>query len=1023
MTFSKSTANDHKLFGGLFDAAWYERTYADVRKSGLTPEYHYRHYGLPIMRRPPSATFASEPQATREALFLPAPPPGEELAAADLLMSKGDHALALAYARLHMPADRAASVEIIRANAELAAGNTEQWLLRLNAYFSWVKTDAVALLDTEAPILERLFVPGVIPVEGGPLVSVIMPAWNAARTIEMAVKSILGQTWQNLELIVIDDASSDDTWACLTRLAALDSRLRIRRNSRNVGPYVSKNLGLDMVRGEWVTGHDADDWAHARRIERHIGYVLNQPTPPRASLTFMLRMTPTGIFDAITGVSDFSPDGAMRVSSISTLFSRQFLVKHLGYWDTVRFGADTEMISRTRMLLGSEFREIQQIGMLCLSLDGGLTNHPEFGIRADNGRASADRLAYKTAYQNAHAIAGKGPYDLYIPFPQKVRRYKGSFKHAVTPEDIEEVIHNSAGTTDGSAVDETSAPRAAAPTIQAQLSDPKLAELLASKTPAELDLIYTQKRYVDTRSARHPELVSVIMPSFNNAAWLPRAVNAVLSQQQVRVELIVIDDGSTDNSVAIAQEIAHQVDNMRVISLLRNFGCYYARNIGVMEARGDYVTLLDSDDIMTPDRLVLQLDAIKSKPGIVASQSRLRRWSVDYKVPLSDLKYAENSLMWRRDIIEEIGAYDSVRFGGDTEFRMRIQARYGVEAILRFPTEQYFLRTVENSLTAKGGSQAYTIDKGKLSLQLSPERSDYVSHFSEWHATATPLRIQFPQTTRPFSLGSPSQNASPSLGHRRVGSMASYPPRRESLQVALSSILPQLDTLILYLNDYHDVPDFAVHPKIRIVRSQEAKGNLRDNGKFFDLPDDNYSYVFTFDDDLIYPQDYTARMIHQIEVLKRSSVIGLHAVTFPEKERFTSHKQRKMSHFLHAKKGHFADLLGTGTTAWHSSTLKPTLDDFGTMGVCDLWFAALAARRNVPMFSMPRKADWLKLYKIFDENLYHEALGNPALYFDIYHREVAPAQRGGAVRINKTREMAEQYSPVQLEAAGIDLLQ
>lgn len=548
-----------------------------------------------------------------------------------------------------------------------------------------------------------------------------------------------------------------------------------------------------------------------------------------------------------------------------------------------------------------------------------------------------------------------------------------------------------------------------------------MVDLSSVTNPAKLDLLFAQGAVISTEPLRHTELVSVIMPSFNNGKWIERAINSVLSQIGARVELIVVDDGSSDDSVSTAQRIASQHDNLRVISLLRNFGCYYARNIAVMASKGDYITLLDSDDIMTPTRIARQLDEVKARPNAVASQSRLRRWTRDYVKPLSELKYAENSLMWRRNIIDEIGYYDSVRFGGDTEFRMRLQAHYGTDAIARFTDEQYFLRTLEDSLTSKGGSQAYTVENGNLKLQLSPERKAYADNLSQWHRSAPKLKAEFPQFSRPFPLGAPAQAAGYTLGQRRVGAMASFPPRRDALAEAISTILPQIDTLVLYLNNYEDIPDFVQDPKIRVIRSQEAAGDLRDNGKFYDLPEDNSSYIFTFDDDLLYPTDYVARMIHNIEMLNRSSVVGLHGVVFPEKSKFTRLSQRLVSHFLHAQQGHFVDLLGTGTTAWHSSIFKPSYKHFGTTGVCDLWFAALTAQKGIPLFSVPREAHWLRLYKVFDENLFHETRDAPQNYFDIYSRVVAPAQKQGATRLSKEAEMAKLYSKDVLKAADVVL--
>lgn len=437
MTTRRAISADHVFARDLFDADWYAKSYPDVGETGLAPAYHYRRYGHPIMSRPPNAEIAKEP-ARLNALLQQPPAEGSELVTAYNMLLAGKPELALAYAQLHVPAHLAHTVEIIRANGLLATGDVAGWLTGINAYLTHHGTDPLALQEKEGSLIERFSVPGLAAVEGGPLVSVIMSAWNAEKTIAMAVRSILDQTWRNIELIVVDDASSDGTWAVLSRLAAENDRLRIRRNSMNVGPYVSKNLALDIARGEWITGHDADDWAHPRRMEQHLKEVLSQSTPPRASLTFMIRMRPGGHFDTVSAINPFSPDGVTRISSISTLFSRELLREHLGYWDSVRFGADTEMIARARKFLGDEFRELRQIGMICLSTETALTNHPDFGIRVNGGRPAPDRLAYKSAWIASHKALRAS--ELFLPFPQTKRRYQGKFNHAVPLSNLQAVI-------------------------------------------------------------------------------------------------------------------------------------------------------------------------------------------------------------------------------------------------------------------------------------------------------------------------------------------------------------------------------------------------------------------------------------------------------------------------------------------------------------------------------------------------------------------------------------------------------
>lgn len=91
-----------------------------------------------------------------------------------------------------------------------------------------------------------------------PLISVIVPAYNAEKTIQRAVRSVLTQTYPNVELVVVDDGSTDGTGALLDTLAATEPRLRILHQS-NGGVCVARNAGLNAAKGERICFLDADD--------------------------------------------------------------------------------------------------------------------------------------------------------------------------------------------------------------------------------------------------------------------------------------------------------------------------------------------------------------------------------------------------------------------------------------------------------------------------------------------------------------------------------------------------------------------------------------------------------------------------------------------------------------------------------------------------------------------------------------------------------------------------------------------
>lgn len=143
-----------------------------------------------------------------------------------------------------------------------------------------------------------------------PLISVILPTYNGAATLTAAARSILRQTLRDLELIIIDDGSTDDSFAVAQRLA--DPRIRLYRNERNIGASRTRNRGIELARGAFIAPMDADDVCRPRRLEwawrylavhpevgacggwgKWIGwgsrpFVLSLPTEPEAVRAFML---------------------------------------------------------------------------------------------------------------------------------------------------------------------------------------------------------------------------------------------------------------------------------------------------------------------------------------------------------------------------------------------------------------------------------------------------------------------------------------------------------------------------------------------------------------------------------------------------------------------------------------------------------------------------------------------------------------------------------------------------------------
>ncbi len=246
----------------------------------------------------------------------------------------------------------------------------------------------------------------------GPRVTVIMPAYNAEGSIQMALDSILAQTWANLEVVVVDDCSQDATAALVEKYEEQDSRVRLIRSESNRGTYVARNLGLQAATGEFITCHDADDWAHPQRIERQAVHLMDSPSVV-ANTSQLARVTPGPRF-----YRRGNPGFYIQVNMASFMFRRQSAVDSLGYWDSVRFAGDGEFIERARRVFGNKAVKHLTTGPLALAVqsDACLTAHDAFGYY---GRLAGARKEYRESYTHFHPIAN----DLRFEFPQHTRPF------------------------------------------------------------------------------------------------------------------------------------------------------------------------------------------------------------------------------------------------------------------------------------------------------------------------------------------------------------------------------------------------------------------------------------------------------------------------------------------------------------------------------------------------------------------------------------------------------------------------
>ena len=106
------------------------------------------------------------------------------------------------------------------------------------------------------------------------LVSIVLPAYQAERTLEKAISSVANQTYSNWELIIVVDAATDATHAIANDWARHDDRIHILFSKKNRGVVRSRNLAIRLAKGDWIAFCDADDWWDKNKLERQVQFML-----------------------------------------------------------------------------------------------------------------------------------------------------------------------------------------------------------------------------------------------------------------------------------------------------------------------------------------------------------------------------------------------------------------------------------------------------------------------------------------------------------------------------------------------------------------------------------------------------------------------------------------------------------------------------------------------------------------------------------------------------------------------------
>ncbi|WP_127497305.1 glycosyltransferase family 2 protein [Actinoplanes solisilvae] len=218
-------------------------------------------------------------------------------------------------------------------------------------------------------------------------VTSVVTTWQPDQALLTSVRSLVGQSWTNHEILIVDDASSAEFDPLLRAAVALDPRVRLVRMVTRGGPYVARNAGLDAATGDFVTFPDAGGWSHPLRLERQVAPLLADDAL-FATISTGLHVTPRLVVTR-PGVPAVDRD----LSSL--LFRRTAALNRVGHFDPIRAGADIEYVERA-----------QAMGRAVHHLDG----PPLTLMRAVDdppGWIDPAHRSYRSAFRHEHAHARK----------------------------------------------------------------------------------------------------------------------------------------------------------------------------------------------------------------------------------------------------------------------------------------------------------------------------------------------------------------------------------------------------------------------------------------------------------------------------------------------------------------------------------------------------------------------------------------------------------------------------------------
>ena len=463
-----------------------------------------------------------------------------------------------------------------------------------------------------------------------PLVSIVMPIYNSETYLDEAILSIIHQTYKNWELLIINEfGSNEEGKRIINRYAAIDSRIRLIQNSERLGIAESLNEGLRQAKGEYIARMDGDDISLPKRIEKQVGFMEENKNILLCGVQVEVFGSEKWDWKLETYSAQIRTDVLLYSPCVhpTILFRRDIIDKYNVFYNK-EYKASEDYDFFTRVLEFGDIANLKEVLFKYRLYSTNATyinNNIGFKIYSDVMERQFHKLGLDFSRQEVDLLS----VHYSLKGLEGVEVLEKMVALDLLLKKIFYVLYNK---------DKKSAPYLFK-TLHRRFKESydwldntcKYFDKNKAESIYKNSVFYHDEFYVQTKFASSKPKVSVLLPVYNSEKYIAETLWSLFDQTFSDFELLVLNEyGSSKEGLEVVKMF--EDDRIRIIQNKEKLGLADSLNLGIREAKGEYLARIDGDDLARSDRFALQVEFLDKNReyGLVGSLQHHFGINTDY---------------------------------------------------------------------------------------------------------------------------------------------------------------------------------------------------------------------------------------------------------------------------------------------------------------------------------------------------------------------------------------------------------